>query len=125
MEKIMRGEETRTNLMIKNIPCRYSYTEIKQDFDKNHKGHFNDLRLPTDSHGVKTNRSFCFINMRHILYVYDFIFDKQNYHWPKYQSDKVIDICFAVAQPNQGTNINETNITEQDRTDLKRIYDSV
>lgn len=70
--------------MVKNIPCRYTYNEIKQDFEKNHKSHFNDLKLPTDNSGPKTNRAFCFINMRHVLYVYDFIFDKQNYHWPKY-----------------------------------------
>ena len=126
MEKILMGEETRTNIMVKNIPCRYTYQEIKNDFDKNHKGHFNDLKLPVDTNnqGVKTNRSFCFINMRHILYVYEFIFDKKNYHWPKYQSDKTIDICFAVAQPMQ-TNVGASNITDQDRQELKRIYDKI
>lgn len=29
LEKILSGEETRTNLMVRNIPCRYIYSEIK------------------------------------------------------------------------------------------------
>lgn len=28
-EKILKGEETRTNIMVKNIPCKYSNIEIK------------------------------------------------------------------------------------------------
>ena len=28
IEKILSGEETRTNLMVQNIPCRYTFKEI-------------------------------------------------------------------------------------------------
>lgn len=97
LEKILTGEETRTCLMVKNIPCRYTHNEIKSDFEMNHKNHFNDLKLPSDKNNnpEKTNRSYCFINFRHVLYVYNFVYDKKNYHWPKYSSDKVIDIHYA------------------------------
>jgi hypothetical protein len=85
--------------MVKNIPCRYTFNEIKQDFEKIHKNHFNDLRLPMDKTAdktcPKTNKAYCFLNMRHPLFVYDFIYDKKNYRWPKYSSDKTIDIIFA------------------------------
>lgn len=103
LEKILKGEETRTNIMVKNIPCRYSYAEIKQDFERDHKNHWNDLRLPMDRSSPKTNKAYCFINMRHVLYVYNFIRDKQNYHWPKYSSDKTVDISFAKEQPIMGS----------------------
>ena len=99
LEKILRGEETRTCLMVKNIPCRYTHNEIKNDFEKNHKNHFNDLKLPSDNNKnnpEKTNRSYCFINFRHVLFVYDFVKDKGGYHWPMYSSDKTIEICFAI-----------------------------
>jgi hypothetical protein len=95
LDKILAGEEYRTNIMVKNIPCRYSYNEVKQDFEKNHKNHWNDLRLPMDKHNQKTNKSYCFINMRHVLFVFDFIYDKKDYHWPKYSSDKTIEIRYA------------------------------
>ena len=46
----------------------------KKYFNKNHLGRYNDLRLPTDiKNGIETNRSYCFINFRHVLFVYDFI----------------------------------------------------
>jgi len=96
IDKIAKNEETRTNLMVKNVPCRYTYGEIRADFEKNHKNRFNDLRLPMDKQQPeKTGRGYCFINFRHVLYVYDFIHDKKNYHWPKYASDKTIDINYA------------------------------
>ena len=41
IEKIKSGEEIRTNLMVKNIPCQYQKTQIRDDFEKNHKKRFN------------------------------------------------------------------------------------
>lgn len=32
-EKILKNNEQRTFIMVKNIPCRYTNIEIKQDFD--------------------------------------------------------------------------------------------
>jgi hypothetical protein len=37
--------------------------------------------------------------MRHVLFVYDFIYDKSNYRWPKYSSDKTVELSFAKEQP--------------------------
>ena len=86
-EKILKCEETRTNIMVKNIPCRYTNIEIKQDFDQNHKNRYNDLKLPMDKQmGEKTNKAYCFINFRNVLYVFDFFKNKEGYHWPKYDS---------------------------------------
>ena len=33
LEKILSGHETRTNLMVKNIPCRYTEEQIKKYFN--------------------------------------------------------------------------------------------
>jgi RNA recognition motif-containing protein len=94
--KIFNGDETRTNLMVKNVPCRYSQAEIRTDFDKNHKNRFNDLKVPMDKlSSEKTGKGYCFMNFRHILFVFDFFHDKKGYHWPKFASDKQIDINYA------------------------------
>jgi len=133
-EKIRSGEETRTNLMVRNIPCRYSKDEIKQDFEKNHKGRFNDLNLPMDNRQPeKTNKAYCFINFRHVLFLYDFIQDKRDYRWPKFESEKKIDFNFAKAQPItkftdsrepscQSEN-NANQLSETEREELNRIID--
>lgn len=47
---IMKGLEDRTNLMVKNIPCRYTEEQIRADFEQNHKNHFNYLHVPLDKH---------------------------------------------------------------------------
>ena len=99
LEKVKNSEETRTNIMVKNIPCRYTKPELKADFENNHKGHFNDLKLPLDKENTN-NKSYCFMNFRHPHYLYDFCKDKSGYCWPKYASNKTLAISFAKDQPN-------------------------
>jgi len=98
IEKIISGEKTETNVMVRNIPCKYQYFEIKSVFDKNHGGHFNELKLPTDNNvkiNPKPNKGYCFINFRHVLYLYSFYLDMKGQYWSKYSSDKTIDINYA------------------------------
>ena len=100
LNKILSGEEKRTNLMVRNVPCRYSQAEIRADFDRNHKNRFNDLKVPMDKEKhEKTGKGYCFINFRHVLFVYDFFHDKNRNLWPKYASDKIIEIAYATQQP--------------------------
>ena len=131
--KLLNGEETRTNLMVKNVPCRYTQQEIRADFDRNHKNRFNDLKVPMDKQSSdKTGKGYCFINFRHVLYVYDFFHDKRSYHWPKYASDKIIEINYANQQPvispaeamaGQLNGTSESKLTEQERAELQKILD--
>lgn len=86
--------------MVRNIPCKYTKEELNADFDQNHKGKYNDLILPMDNRQPdKTNKAYCFINFRHVLYLYDFIQDKKDYRWPKHESEKKIAFDFAKEQP--------------------------
>lgn len=86
-DKIINGDESRTNLMVRNIPCKYTKEELKADFEQNHKGKYNDLNLIMDNRQPdKTNKAYCFINFRHVLYLYDFIQDKKDYRLPKHDS---------------------------------------
>ena len=96
IDLIAQGKEIRTNLMVKNIPCKYQKYEIREDFELKHNNRFNKLKYPQDKTvSEKTGKGYCFVNFRHPLYVYDFIKDKNNYHWPRHNSDKTIEIHFA------------------------------
>ena len=120
--------------MVCNIPCRYSREDIKLDFEMNHKGRWNDLNVPMDHRQLeKTNKAYCFINFRHVLYLYDFIQDKKNYHWPKYESGKMIDFKFGMSQPFQkqtstvdhtGSDGNNYTMTEAEREELNKILEN-
>lgn len=114
MERILSGLETRTNLMVCNIPLKYTHKQVKEDFDCRHRNRYNQLNLPTDRHCPnpieKINKGYAFINFRHVLYVHEFINDKTDYHWPRYGSEKKIEIKFATEQPS---------ITDFNSTDYK------
>ena len=86
VEKIVNGQETRTYLIVGNIPKYYSFQDMKQTFEIKHKNKFNDLRLPIESSQEHEreeqeqlfNQGYCFINFRHVLYVLDFYKDMHN-----------------------------------------------
>ena len=128
VDKIKTAQETRTTLMVKNVPCRYQHNEIRNDFEVNHKGRFNHLKVPMDKKDhEKTGKGYCFVNFRHVLFVLAFIRDKHNYHWPKYASDKTIEIHFAKDQLVKQSDLNQFSVdyamTEAEREDLLRIMD--
>ena len=114
MDKILRGEETRTNLMVKNIPCRYTYKELRSHFEVHHRNHFNFLKLPVDNQNSKTNKAYCFINFRHVLYVHQFVQNMKDSFWPKYESNKKIDFGFAINQPAMSPQPYEMSEMERD-----------
>jgi hypothetical protein len=72
------------------------------------------------------------MNFRHILFVFDFFHDKKGYHWPKFASDKQIDINYAKEQPilptqetiyDQLHGNSEYKITPQEVAELQKILD--
>ncbi|KAG9149947.1 hypothetical protein Leryth_010021 [Lithospermum erythrorhizon] len=48
LEKIMNGGDTRTTLMIKNIPNKYTSNMLLASIDETHKGTYDFLYLPID-----------------------------------------------------------------------------
>ena len=48
LNEIVNGEDTRTTLMIKNIPNKYTQKMLIQKFNQSHKGKFDFFYLPID-----------------------------------------------------------------------------
>ena len=92
----MQGLENRTNLMIKNVPCRYKKVQIQEFIGWDKKQRYNEVKLPQDKNARETvNKGYCFINFRHPLYVLDFLNEKKGECWPLYESNKRVDNYFA------------------------------
>ncbi|KAF5738294.1 RNA-binding protein putative isoform 1 [Tripterygium wilfordii] len=73
LDKIISGEDTRTTLMIKNIPNKYTSKMLLAAIDENHKGTYDFLYLPIDFKN-KCNVGYAFINMltpKHIVSFYE------------------------------------------------------
>ncbi|GMH19393.1 hypothetical protein Nepgr_021234 [Nepenthes gracilis] len=97
LEKIASGEDTRTTLMIKNIPNKYTSKMLLAAIDENHKGTYDFLYLPIDFKN-KCNVGYAFINMlspSHIIPFYEAFSGKK---WEKFNSEKVASLAYARIQ---------------------------
>ncbi|KAJ8626860.1 hypothetical protein MRB53_020167 [Persea americana] len=97
LDKIVNGEDTRTTLMIKNIPNKYTSKMLLAAIDENHRGTYDFLYLPIDFKN-KCNVGYAFINMispSHIIPFYQAFNGKK---WEKFNSEKVASLAYARIQ---------------------------
>ncbi|KAK3039073.1 hypothetical protein RJ639_028524 [Escallonia herrerae] len=97
LDKIINGEDTRTTLMIKNIPNKYTSKMLLAAIDENHMGAYDFLYLPIDFKN-KCNVGYAFINMvspSHIISFYQAFNGKK---WEKFNSEKVASLAYARIQ---------------------------
>ncbi|XP_021295165.1 protein MEI2-like 5 isoform X1 [Herrania umbratica] len=99
LDKIISGEDTRTTLMIKNIPNKYTSKMLLAAIDENHRGTYDFLYLPIDFKVQnKCNVGYAFINMlspSHIVPFYEAFNGKK---WEKFNSEKVASLAYARIQ---------------------------
>ncbi|XP_038683332.1 protein MEI2-like 2 isoform X2 [Tripterygium wilfordii] len=97
LDKIISREDTRTTLMIKNIPNKYTSKMLLAAIDEKHKGTYDFLYLPIDFKN-KCNVGYAFINMvspSHIIPFYEAFNGKK---WDKFNSEKVASLAYARIQ---------------------------
>ncbi|KAE8734713.1 Protein MEI2-like 5 [Hibiscus syriacus] len=97
LDKIINGEDTRTTLMIKNIPNKYTSKMLLAAIDENHQGTYDFLYLPIDFKN-NCNVGYAFINMispSHIVSFYQAFNGKK---WEKFNSEKVASLAYARIQ---------------------------
>ncbi|KAH9749272.1 protein MEI2-like 2 [Citrus sinensis] len=97
LEKIRSGEDTRTTLMIKNIPNKYTSKMLLAAIDENHKGTYDFLYLPIDFKN-KCNVGYAFINMLSPLHIIPFYEAFNGKKWEKFNSEKVASLAYARIQ---------------------------
>ncbi|KAK7281401.1 hypothetical protein RIF29_09362 [Crotalaria pallida] len=97
LDKIKNGEDTRTTLMIKNIPNKYTSKMLLAAIDENHKGTYDFLYLPIDFKN-KCNVGYAFINMLSPLLIIPFYESINGKKWEKFNSEKVASLAYARIQ---------------------------
>ncbi|KAF5838586.1 RNA recognition motif 2-domain-containing protein [Dunaliella salina] len=96
-EKIQRGEDRRTTLMIKNIPNKYTQKMLLATVDEQFKGTYDFFYLPIDFKN-KCNVGYAFINMVQPIDIIPLMHRFNNRKWERFNSEKVCSISYARIQ---------------------------
>ncbi|KAI4298211.1 hypothetical protein L6164_031797 [Bauhinia variegata] len=97
LDKIKSGEDTRTTLMIKNIPNKYTSKMLLAAIDEYHRGTYDFLYLPIDFKN-KCNVGYAFINMLSPSLIIPFYESFNGKKWEKFNSEKVASLAYARIQ---------------------------
>ncbi|KAI3818058.1 hypothetical protein L1987_11860 [Smallanthus sonchifolius] len=97
LDRIMRGEDRRTTLMIKNIPNKYTSKMLLAAIDERHRGTYDFIYLPIDFKN-KCNVGYAFINMTEPPLIIPFYQAFNGKKWEKFNSEKVASLAYARIQ---------------------------
>ena len=101
LNKIARGEDKRTTLMIKNIPNKYTQKMLLALLEERFAGiypyPFDFFYLPIDFKN-KCNVGYAFINMTTPHAIPALVEDFHGKRWPKFNSEKVCAIAYGRIQ---------------------------
>lgn len=100
IRRVISGEETRTALMIRNIPNKYNQKMLLSTLEEGHKGHFDFIYLPIDFKN-KCNVGYAFINFTKPEFIEPFYKAFHGKKWGRFNSEKVCEITFARIQGRQ------------------------
>ena len=99
--RILNSEESRTTVMIRNIPNKFKQKTLLERINMKHQGQYDYFYLPMD---LKTqcNVGYAFINFIHPIYILDFFLEFQSIEWqsttPDCKSTKISKLAFANIQ---------------------------
>ena len=91
------GEDTRTTLMIKNIPNKYTQKMLLQTIDEQFSRMYDFFYLPIDFKN-KCNVGYAFINMVKPIYILPLMKRFNQRKWERFNSEKVCHISYARIQ---------------------------
>ncbi|XVE66093.1 hypothetical protein DITRI_Ditri08aG0053100 [Diplodiscus trichospermus] len=97
IDHIVRGEDKRTTLMLKNIPNKYTSKMLLAAIDERHRGTYDFIYLPIDFKN-KCNVGYAFINMIDPSQIITFYQAFNGKKWEKFNSEKVASLAYARIQ---------------------------
>ena len=93
LDDIASGKDTRTTVMIRNIPIKYTDKMLQKEIEEfNEK--YDCLYMPYD-YEKGGNKGYAFINFIHPLHILMFFEKFQNKTWTHFESKKICELNFA------------------------------
>lgn len=111
------NNDTRTTLMIKNIPNKYTQAMLLESINKNHAFTFDFMYLPIDFKN-KCNVGYAFINFVDYRFIPSFYQEFDGKKWEKFNSEKVCALSYARIQGrlNLEKHFQSSSIMDQDHS---------
>ena len=123
LDKSLKGIDTRTTVMIRHIPNKYSYKEILDEINIVCKDKYDFFYLPLDSEN-DCNLGYSFINFIHPLHIIYFYTIFKSRKWFYYNSFKECDLTYGKYQGiYELTNNIEKNIGKDDKKLKPMIFE--
>ena len=93
LDDIASGKDTRTTIMIRNIPIKYTDNILNDTFKEFH-GKYDCLYMPYD-HEKKGNKGYAFINFVNALHILLFYEKFNGKKWIHFESPKICELNMA------------------------------
>ena len=119
LDNILKGIDTRTTIMIRHIPNKYSYQNILDEINFACKDKYDLFYLPIDSEN-NCNLGYSFINFIHPLHIIYFYNMLKSRKWLYYNSYKECDLSYAKYQGNSELT---NNILSDEQTKKPMIFE--
>lgn len=115
LEKILAGQDSRTTIMIRNIPNKYTQDMLLERINRFHQGKYDFFYLPMDVNNG-CNIGYAFINFVDPVYIVPFFEDMNGKTWETFNSEKICQIAYGRIQGKQALaeNFNKT-------TDMRKV----
>lgn len=97
LEKIRRGLDVRTTIMLRNIPNKIDQVMLKQIVDESSFGLYDFMYLRIDF-ANNCNVGYAFINFEDPYHIIDFVKARAGQRWNKFNSDKIAEVSYATIQ---------------------------
>eukprot|EP01032_Pedospumella_encystans_P008150 gene8150-9706_t len=100
LKRIGADEETRTTVMVRNIPNKYNQQMLLEEVNVGHEGTYDFFYLPIDFKN-RCNVGYCFINFLDPKHIPPFVHAFHGQRWKSFNSEKVCAVTFARIQGKQ------------------------
>ncbi|OMJ81137.1 hypothetical protein SteCoe_18451 [Stentor coeruleus] len=101
IQAIKLNQDTRTTVMIKNIPNKYTQKMLLQAIDKKFMGTYDFLYLPIDFKN-RCNVGYAFINFLDFKVIPAFCQEFNMKKWEKFNSEKICELAYGRIQGLRG-----------------------
>jgi len=97
IDKINDGTDTRTTVMVRNIPNKYNQQMLLEEVNVRHQGTYDFFYLPIDFKN-RCNVGYCFINFLEPKFIIPFVREFNGQRWMSFNSEKICAVTFARIQ---------------------------